>query len=45
MEESATPWLIAEATVASGASPLWAWLTLLSGAAAVLAGGILIAVI
>jgi hypothetical protein len=40
MEDWATPWLIAEAAKASGMSVLWAWTTLLLGAAVVLAGGL-----
>jgi hypothetical protein len=42
MEDWATPWLIAEATKASGMSVLWLWVSLLLGIAIVLAGGILI---
>ena len=40
MEDWPTPWLIADAAKASGMPVLWAWMTLLLGAAVVLAGGL-----
>lgn len=45
VEDPTTPWWIAEATASAGVSATWAWLTLLLGAAAVLVGGVLIALI
>ncbi|KRE28367.1 hypothetical protein ASG82_06660 [Mycobacterium sp. Soil538] len=45
VEDPTTPWLIAEATASAGLSAAWVWLTLALGAAVVLAGGFLIALI
>ncbi|MGE0214623.1 hypothetical protein [Mycolicibacterium sp.] len=42
MEETPTPWLIAEAVNASGASVMCVWVSMLVGAAMVLLGGILL---
>lgn len=41
MEESPTPWLIAQAIESSGIAVLWVWVGVLLGAALVLLGGIL----
>jgi hypothetical protein len=41
MEDSATPWLVAEATKAWAMSVRWAWMSLLLGTTVVLAGGLL----
>jgi len=41
MEDWVTPWLVAEATKASGMSAVWAGVTLLLGTAVVLAGALL----
>ncbi len=44
MEEPVTPWLIAEATAASGLSLRWAWAITALGAVVILVGGLLICV-
>ena len=38
MEESPTPWLIAQAVESTGSALLWVWVSTLLGAAVVLAG-------
>lgn len=38
MEESPTPWLIAQAVESAGSALLWVWVSTLLGAAVVLAG-------
>lgn len=45
MEDPTTPWLIAEASATAGVPASWAWVTLALGAAVVLIGGLLIALI
>jgi len=40
MEESPTPWLIAEAIEAAGMSVLWVWVSALLGSAVVLIGAV-----
>ena len=40
MEESPTPWLIADAIEASGTTVLWVWVSILFGAAFVLLGAL-----
>lgn len=41
MDDTPTPWLIADAVKASDASVLWVWVSLLLGSAFVLVGGAL----
>ncbi|MDG4667671.1 hypothetical protein [Mycobacterium sp. 236(2023)] len=41
MEETPTPWLIAQAIESSGIAVLWVWVASLAGAALVLLGAIL----
>lgn len=45
VEDPTTPWLIAEATATASGVASWAWVTLVLGAAVVLVGGVLIALI
>ena len=44
MEDSATPWAIAEVATTASLSALWVWASILLGAALVLIGGILLTV-